>query len=353
MSGVGVIRPERATGSCRREQLFSGMPVVDDEDVPALEIAGHLVQPPGHRQVDLGALASGERDPEALEVRAEFGRRRLARLLREPAVAPRDEELPETAAGARHPVHGQRVEELVGHDDPGYPSVRAVDSVGLRRPIESVGEACARESVGQRLPVARVELDRLVDDRLEQPRPVRPQTLQDPQPQRARASPVVAHGEARRATEDVPHLGQLAGQHPAEDRVQLGGREEVTFARGAHRGAEVVAVLGVVERELHELGEGDPPAARLDACPDHVHEFGIALGAELLGIRVRRLRRSSAGVSPRRAGPAPAGRPSAGQRQRRTSLRQAYARPRRRIPTKMPMLTRPPTSSSRKTSAHR
>jgi len=68
-------------------------------------------------------------------------------------------------------------------------------------------------------------------------------------------------------------------------------------------------MLRLIERKVHELGEGDPSPGGLDAIADEVDQLGVALGAETLEI----LGRAAFEGGPR----------SVGQRQRRTSLRQA------------------------------
>ena len=57
-----------------------------------------------------------------------------------------------------------------------------------------------------------------------------------------------------------PHLGQLRRNRLAEQRTDVDAREEVAVASRSLLSARVVAQLGMIQRKLHELGDGQRPA---------------------------------------------------------------------------------------------
>ncbi len=100
---------------------------------------------------------------------------------------------------------------------------------------------------------------------------------EQPRRQRARAGTGFRDGERGGAAQRVPRLLEQPADRRPEDRVGLGGREEVGARRpGSRLRAPVVAVAGLVERALHEPGEGDGSVPR-----------------DLLADRIRRARPSS------------------------------------------------------------
>ena len=72
---------------------------------------------------------------------------------------------------------------------------------------------------------------------------------------------VVLVAVSRSARETALRRAEAAEAAP-EERVQLGCAEEVTVARGPNRARGVVAQAGLVQRALHEAGEGDRAARR-------------------------------------------------------------------------------------------
>src|SRR5258706_4986465 len=63
-----------------------------------------------------------------------------------------------------------------------------------------------------------------------------------------------------RSLEQAPHLGQLHGNQLAEQGAYVDAGVEVPALARTLRRRRVVAVLRMVERELHELGDSDRPS---------------------------------------------------------------------------------------------
>ena len=148
--------------------------------------------------------------------------------------------------------------------------------------------------------------------------------------------------------------GREPRDRPAEDRAGLGGRQEVARAAGSRVGRPVVPARRVVQRDLHEPGEGHRPVPadlvtdRLDAAPrptarrpaapgtrlqvhdrprEHEPQPGPdeRVAAEERSGSARRARTPSApAATDRRSGPGAAGRSRTGPRRRASR-----ARPRR------------------------
>ncbi len=176
-------------------------------------------------------------------------------------------------------MHREGVEDFVGQDECVDRSVRR----GGRR-TETRTVAGRIEPRRDRLEAARLHLDRLVADHRLQ---VGPLCGESRRGWRSRASPSRprARGAERiRAPEPVPRIGHGARQRGPEDRVGLGRGQEVTFAAGSSGFGTVVAAVRVVEREVHEAGEGHRAVAG-DLLVDPGHETGIL--ADGLEVRCR------------------------------------------------------------------
>jgi hypothetical protein len=58
--------------------------------------------------------------------------------------------------------------------------------------------------------------------------------------------------------EELPGLGDLAGDQPTEDMVDAAGGEEITLLTDPLARSHVVAMVGMVEAALHKIDKGDP-----------------------------------------------------------------------------------------------
>ena len=156
-------------------------------------------------------------------------------------------------------MDGQRVEHLVAEDG-------TDDGFGDRRGSgQDVRPPRVRQSRGDRLDAAGLDLDRVVRDRPFEPRPVAPEAVEDRDRQGPVAGAVLAHDEPWRLAEPTPRLVEDAGDRPAEDRVRLGGRDEVAGPAGPCLRPAVVAARRVVQREVHEPDEGHRAAGRISS----------------------------------------------------------------------------------------
>ncbi len=131
----------------------------------------------------------------------------------------------------------QRVEDLVGDDEPD--DRRAV--VGL----EPIGDTGGREPIAQLVEPPRLDLDRPVADdggEVGRHRPPGPTRIAAASAPLARAE--LPDREAVRPPERSPHVLDVAGERPTEDRVGLRRGQEVAAASGPGRRRPVVAGTG-------------------------------------------------------------------------------------------------------------
>ena len=293
MAQVGT---ERAVAAPDRVvELGGGVAVVDEQEHAALETGRRVREPRTERQADLGALALGELDRLVGEPGGEVGRRRLGLDVDEGAVARPDEDLAQAAVADHDAVDRERVEDLVGEDEAGRPAPRC-GRVGMSA---SPWPAASRRAAMASMP-ARLDLDRVVAQARREVRVLGGQAVEDRERERAGPGAVLAEDERLRPTEPVPGVRDRPGEGGPEDRVGLGGGQEVAVPTRAGGLGPVVAAIGVVQREVHEPREGDRPVARdllVDPChevlvlPDRV-EVGDGVAADarghLHGVRPRR-----------------------------------------------------------------
>src|SRR5262249_44296654 len=149
------------------------------------------------------------------------------RLPTESAVAKRDALLAEDAAFEGGGVNRKRIEELVGEDHTAY-------SIGHRR-IEIDGDVLPLGERFRHFTPAGAELD---------------------------------HGEPLRFSHGVEPLADAGGHKDSEHRLNLLRGEEISMFAEGIAGAAVVAVLGVIQRHLHELAERDRAVAKNPGCEE-------------------------------------------------------------------------------------
>ena len=83
-----------------------------------------------------------------------------------------------------------------------------------------------------RLEPARLHLDRFVPNRRRKIRPLRREAVKDRERERARPGAVLAEHERIRPVQPIPGVGDRVRQRGPEDRVRLGGGQEVAVAPG-------------------------------------------------------------------------------------------------------------------------
>src|SRR5439155_8685427 len=84
------------------------------------------------------------------------------------------------------------------------------------------------------------------------------------------------------ALEALPHFLELSREHGAERGPDVDAGEEIAVAAGAPRGARIVAVLGMIERDRHELGHRE-----WTAFPDSLDEEVADGGGHGLGLKAQ------------------------------------------------------------------
>ena len=155
-----------------------------------------------------------------------------------------DGQLTKVVAALTDAVDGQGVEHLVGQDD------------AIERRRQRGHEASAETGIGQTLPQlgdpALIDLDGVVAD-------LRRQRREHRHGQRTLAGTVLHDAERFRSTEGHPGVVDRTREQLAEDRMELGRRDEVAAAARACLGGAVIATIGVVERQLHEASERHRP----------------------------------------------------------------------------------------------
>src|SRR5438045_2787804 len=77
--------------------------------------------------------------------------------------------------------------------------------------------------------------------------------------------------------EDFPHLGKLCRQHPAKEATDANVGEIIAAPPDLTLARAIVTELGMIERLLHEPGEGDRAFPR-NRIADELNEIGIAGG---------------------------------------------------------------------------
>ena len=247
--------PEGAVGvgGAVEVRRFGG--VVHEDHQPAGQVARGVDEPAVQGEADLRDLAVSQDDTLRCETLRD-GRRAGFGL--EPGEVARSvdahQELAQAAVPAHDPVDRERVEDLVRDD--GTDRRRASSSSPASARV-SASPSAARRS--RRVSsTRRLHLDGVVRDGREQGRPRVPESPEEPGRQRSRSGTWFRDGERGGAAQRVPRLLQQPADRGPEDRVGLGGREEVGACRpGSSLRAPVVPVAGLVERELHEPGEGD------------------------------------------------------------------------------------------------
>ena len=149
-------------------------------------------------------------------------------------------QLDRTAFSASNAMEGKIVQELVRHDAAHDPSRDLLDPRG-HRDVEPVqGGPSGRRSLDRDVPRDPAHLGR--------------KEIQDLAGQGSVSSPCLHDPEGVRLAQQGPELLDLPGEkHPERRRHVRAGHE---MAGLAHRGSRVETLLRVVERELHELGEG-------------------------------------------------------------------------------------------------
>ena len=204
-----------------------------------------------------------------------------------PAPIDAHQELAQAAVPAHDPVDRERVEDLVRDD--GTRADAFVLVAGIRQgPGKPIGGQAFPEGLDSR----RLHLDGVVRDGREQGRPRVPESPEEPGRQRSRSGTRFRDGERGGAAQRVPRLLQQPADRGPEDRVGLGGREEVGACRpGSRLRAPVVPVAGRIERELHEPGKGDG-SVPLDLLLDPSDELAVLAD----GLRVRQRLAAEAGL---------------------------------------------------------
>ena len=214
-------RYARSVPSRRRTGSYSSTgrgAVVDEEEHTLIEGCRRPCDPAVDRERDLRGLTVDEVDVFGGEARGEVVARRRDLGLDERAVPTEvDREFAQLIAASTDAVDGQRVEHLVREHDAGDRLVRGR--------FERVGESVGGESCAQAIDPPLVDLDRLVaHDRAERRRAERAE-------QRRREGTITGsvflEGERRWPSEPLPDLKHGSREHLAEDRMELGGGQEV------------------------------------------------------------------------------------------------------------------------------
>ena len=268
VSPLAGVRAQRPASPRRRVQLGRRIAVVDEEHESALQPDRGVGGPGVEAEADLGGLAIRQADSLGRESLRQRLAGRCFGKLHEVSVPPTDEDFLEPTLALEHPVNRQGIEELVGQDAAG--------------PCRAVAFDIGPEAVVRQTPLDRFasfdrDFDRPIAQRLLQLRPIGDQAPQDIECQDTRACAIFQETIGCRAAAELPHLVQLATDHPPEDRVGLGRRQEVAGARSAVVPGRVVATFGVIQGQLHETRERDRSGV-LDLGPDCRHERTIALG---------------------------------------------------------------------------
>jgi hypothetical protein len=253
-------------------------PVVEEESEAATQRRDGRGDPRLDRKADLCGLAIAEVDALVRKPPRDRRRGRVGPDVREgPAGVDRDEPLLEAPVPDADPVDGKRVDDLVGEDGP---AERAL----LSGAANSVSETRAGQSLVERVVPTRLDLDGDVADRVDEPgaRPL--EAAQDRFGEGAAARPMFVDDERVGPVEADPHLRQLVRDGVPEDRVRLGGGEEISRRARVRLLRAVVAAVGVVQGQLHEPGEGHR-AGRLDLGADPRGERRILADVGEIGRR--------------------------------------------------------------------
>ena len=168
-------------------------------------------------------------------------------------------------------VSGKRVEQLVGENHARRP--RRARPRCCVRATEREGRACRLGGAGGRRLLHERQADRRVELGIDALRGVEHITGQTPG-SRARLDEIEvgAFGDLVAIGPEPPHLGELLCQQLAKDRPDIDAGKKIARAPRFLGRAGVVTELGMVERELHELGEADR-TARSDAIGDQLAEL--------------------------------------------------------------------------------
>ena len=128
-----------------------------------------------------------------------------------------------------------------------------------RRARRCAAVAGVLERVPELVQPPRVDLHRLPTDRRGQLGTVGDEPVEHGPREGARPGAVLTDDERIGPPDPLPDLGERARQRIAEDRVELGGGQEVAVAAGPRRLGPVVPAVRVVQGELHKTGERDRP----------------------------------------------------------------------------------------------
>ncbi len=195
------------------------MPVIDREDVAALESACHATHRLDAGERDLGAAVQSGCEVEASEVLLEGGSAGRSELERQPVVVAADVPLKEPSVAPLDQVRRERVEELVGEQNPDRRGVLGRPVVEQRVPCL---EACRSEPLAL---VAQPPLVAIEDGRPGRGEAVRCAALQPGEDRgHERAGPAAGLDEVEGLglSEPFPALEDLARPEVAEDRMHLG-----------------------------------------------------------------------------------------------------------------------------------
>ena len=159
-------------------------------------------------------------------------------------------------------VHGHRIEQFVGDDDP-------FELVGQFVAVDRLSAPRGQNRV-LRVPRGRAALDEVEMCVGAHAWRELPEAAQHGVRKAAVAGAGFDERERRAdGTEPFGHLGELQGEQFAKERTEVDAGDEIARASRTSGGARVVAELGMVEREVHERGHSDG-AALMDARANQV-----------------------------------------------------------------------------------
>ncbi len=245
-------------------QLAGRIPVIDHQAIPASQTLTDLPYPvvkrrnPGDLRSNRpgGNVNSLPRQPTH-RIGGLHRWRQRTRLPLEPAGCrvPYHPAFLQRITGPDHLVRRQRVRHLVGQRHAGD----RLDPIVTRRFLnrDDIVQADLdhrAHCLGQ--PMA-IHIAQSIAQHLAQLRRIHADAGDDVVGHAAHARTVLPHHERVGAVQPLPHLGDLPGDGDAEKWMQLGRGDEVATPAGTPGGRLIVANLGMIERNLHEAGEGD------------------------------------------------------------------------------------------------
>lgn len=242
---MAAVAHEGAAGEAH--DLALGVAVVDGDQGTALKRRSHALErgAEAHGKFDGDVGAVFEVRGKRIKVRMPFVIDGLGGLPDECAIAKIDAKKKEVVAANGGDVDREGIEEFVGEDNAGEGS-------GVLGGARVDGDVAKCVEVGREFSAAGAPF---------------------------------GDGESRRAAAASVMRADTGGDEAAEDGLELRGGEEVALrAEGVARGA-VVAVLGVIEGGLHELGEEDW-AVGSDARGENFGDGGHGWALSCCGLRV-------------------------------------------------------------------